>query len=90
MVTAERDDADALCALARDADLIRTCYAEIPVLGLDHVILTPHLAWYTREAFERVEQDTLDGIMAVLEGRRPKHLKNTEVLGPALSGQGDR
>ena len=52
-----------------------------PLLGLDNVILTPHLAWYTREAFVRVERDTMDGIMAVLEGRRPKHLKNREVLG---------
>ena len=51
-----------------------------PLLGLDHVILTPHLAWYTREAFVRVEQDTMDGIMAVLEGREPEHLKNREVL----------
>lgn len=63
---------------------------DYPLLGMDHVILTPHLAWYTREAFERAERDTLDGIMAVLQGRRPKHLKNSEVLGPASGGQGDR
>ena len=30
VVTADSDDADTLCALARDADLILTCYAEIP------------------------------------------------------------
>ena len=52
-----------------------------PLAGLDYVILTPHLAWYTREAFERVEQYTMDGIMAVLEGRVPEHLKNSDVLG---------
>ena len=45
------------------------------------MILTPHLAWYTREAFVRVEQDTMDGIMAILEGRVPEHLKNRGSVG---------
>ena len=52
-----------------------------PLLGMDNVILTPHLAWYTREAFERVERQTLDSILDVLAGRRPKNLKNVEVMG---------
>ena len=52
-----------------------------PLLGRDNVILTPHLAWYTKEAFERVERDTLDGVRDVLSGNRPKNLKNVEVLG---------
>lgn len=83
-------DEDALCA-ALDEGWIAGAGIDVfhdeplapgyPLLGLDNVILTPHLAWYTREAFVRVEQDTMDGIMAVLEGRRPKHLKNGEVLG---------
>ncbi len=46
-----------------------------PLLGMDTVILTPHLAWYTREAFERVERQTLDSILDVLAGRRPRNLK---------------
>jgi D-3-phosphoglycerate dehydrogenase len=53
---------------------------DYPLLGMDNVILTPHLAWYTKEAFERVEKDTLDGVLDILAGRRPKHLKNIEVL----------
>ena len=47
-----------------------------PLLGMDSVILTPHLAWDTREAFERVERQTLDSILDVLAGRRPRNLKN--------------
>jgi D-3-phosphoglycerate dehydrogenase len=47
-----------------------------PLLHMDTVILTPHLAWYTREAFERVERQTLDSILDVLAGRRPRNLKN--------------
>ncbi|HIM76705.1 MAG TPA: hydroxyacid dehydrogenase [Rhodospirillales bacterium] len=55
---------------------------DYPLLGRDNVILTPHLAWWTEEAFERVERDTLDGILDILAGKIPKHLKNTEVLEP--------
>jgi D-3-phosphoglycerate dehydrogenase len=50
-----------------------------PLLGMDSVILTPHLAWYTREAFERVERQTLDSVLEVLAGQRPRNLKNVEV-----------
>ena len=55
--------------------------ADHPLQGRDNVILTPHLAWYTREAFERAERDTLMGVREILEGVRPKNLKNVEVLG---------
>ncbi|MFQ5764077.1 MAG: 2-hydroxyacid dehydrogenase [Rhodospirillales bacterium] len=55
--------------------------ADHPLRGHDNVILTPHLAWYTREAFERVERDTLAGVKAIFDGARPKNLKNVEVLG---------
>lgn len=53
---------------------------DYPLLGRDNVILTPHLAWWTKEAFERVERETLDGIRDILAGNRPKNLKNVEVL----------
>jgi len=55
--------------------------SDYPLRARDNVILTPHLAWYTREAFDRVERDTLAAVKAVFEGARPKHLKNVEVLG---------
>ena len=51
-----------------------------PLFGRDNVILTPHLAWYTEEAFQRVERDTLAGVRDMLAGNRPKHLKNVDVL----------
>jgi D-3-phosphoglycerate dehydrogenase / 2-oxoglutarate reductase len=53
---------------------------DYPLLGRDNVILTPHLAWYTEEAFQRVERDTLAGVRDILAGRRPKNLKNVDVL----------
>ena len=54
--------------------------ADDPLQGLGNVIATPHLAWYTREAFERVEKETLDNLLAILEGRTPRNLRNPEVL----------
>lgn len=53
---------------------------DYPLLNMNNVILTPHLAWYTKEAFERVGEDTFQGILDIINGRIPKHLKNKEVL----------
>ncbi len=53
---------------------------DYPMLKMANVILTPHLAWYTREAFERVERQTLESILDILAGRIPRNLKNTGVL----------
>ena len=47
-----------------------------PLLKMDNVIVTPHLAYYTREAWQRLEHDTLAGVMALLEDREPEHVKN--------------
>ena len=37
--------------------------------GMDNVILSPHLTFYTREAMARLEADTLERCREVLEGR---------------------
>jgi D-3-phosphoglycerate dehydrogenase len=52
---------------------------DFPLLGLDNVILTPHLAWWTEEAFDRVERETLSRITEIIDGKRPKYLKNPEI-----------
>jgi D-3-phosphoglycerate dehydrogenase / 2-oxoglutarate reductase len=54
---------------------------DYPLLGRDNVILTPHLAWWTVEAFERCEDKTLRRIREFVGGQRPKHLKNPQVFG---------
>lgn len=51
-----------------------------PMLSLDNVILTPHLAAYTKEAFERLEAEAYARAVEVLEGKTPKNIKNPEVL----------
>ncbi len=51
-----------------------------PILDMDNVILTPHLAWYTKEAYERLQKETLQRILELLEGKIPRNVKNPEVL----------
>jgi D-3-phosphoglycerate dehydrogenase len=51
-----------------------------PLLALDNVILTPHLAWYTKEAAARLERETLQRALEILKGKNPKNVKNPEVL----------
>ena len=54
--------------------------SDYPLLNMNNVILTPHLAWYTREAFERCEEDTFRSVLEILDGGIPKNLKNRDVL----------
>jgi D-3-phosphoglycerate dehydrogenase len=56
-----------------------------PFLELDNVILTPHLAWYTKEAYERLEKETLLRALEILDGKIPRNVKNPEVLEKLLT-----
>ena len=47
---------------------------------LDNVVLSPHFAFYSKEAHERLENDCLAAIEAIFEGRTPNNVKNTDVL----------
>lgn len=51
-----------------------------PLLTLDNVILTPHMAGSTFEAFEEKGMICVRDIIDVLEGRRPQFALNPEVL----------
>ncbi len=53
------------------------------LFGLDNVILTPHLTFFTAEAMARLEDDTLARCIEILEGR-PVLVKSTD---PRLAGQ---
>ena len=52
--------------------------------AMDNVILFPHLTFYTSEAMHRLEEETLQRCLEVLEGR-PVLVKSTD---PRLQGQG--
>ena len=55
--------------------------ADDPLLRMDNVLLTSHLAWYTVEADERLAKECMARVIEVLEGRRPRNIKNAEALG---------
>jgi phosphoglycerate dehydrogenase-like enzyme len=50
-----------------------------PLLHLENVILAPHLGSFTREAMLRMNMQTADQVMMVLNGQRPPNLVNPDV-----------
>jgi D-3-phosphoglycerate dehydrogenase len=51
------------------------------LLALDNVILTSHLAWCTTEAEKRLADECMDRLLEVLDGKRPRNIKNAADLG---------
>ena len=51
-----------------------------PLLAMNNVILTPHLAWYTVEADERLSNESADRTLEIFAGKTPRNLKNAEGL----------
>ncbi len=57
--------------------------ADYPLLKMDNVILTSHLAWYTTEADQRLAAECMARVLELLDGKTPRNLKNAEALGLA-------
>ncbi len=53
---------------------------DYPLLGMDNVILTPHLAWDTKEAHERLGKECVARILELLRGETPKNITNAAGL----------
>ncbi|MAG34802.1 MAG: hydroxyacid dehydrogenase [Dehalococcoidia bacterium] len=54
--------------------------ADHPLLALDNVIVTPHVATHTEEALRRTSEHVAAGVLAVLRGERPQWCVNPEVF----------
>jgi phosphoglycerate dehydrogenase-like enzyme len=50
-----------------------------PILDAPNTVLTPHLAWQTKESYKRSAATTVDNILAYLNGT-PKNVLNPEAL----------
>lgn len=51
-----------------------------PLLMLDNVIITPHVAWYSEEAELELKTKVAQGVADVLSGKNAKYLVNRAVL----------
>lgn len=51
-----------------------------PLLGMDNVIITPHVAWYTEEAQHRLQSIAASDMAQALYGEIPKNLLNPTVI----------
>lgn len=53
--------------------------ARHPLLTLDNVLLTPHIAGLTAQSMARMSQGTAEEVLRLLAGDRPVNLVNPEV-----------
>lgn len=53
--------------------------AENPLLELDNVVITPHVAWYSEESKLELKTKAAQGIADVLKGEKPTYLVNEDV-----------
>ncbi len=57
--------------------------ADQPLLALPNVIVTPHAAFYSQASIAELQRKAAANVADVLQGRRPQHIVNREVLGQA-------
>ncbi|GAB6152198.1 C-terminal binding protein [Desulfosporosinus burensis] len=50
-----------------------------PLLGMDNVIINPHVAWYSEQAEIELKTKAAQGVAEVLQGFFPKNLVNKQV-----------
>ncbi|MCS7114124.1 MAG: phosphoglycerate dehydrogenase [Nitrososphaerota archaeon] len=54
--------------------------ADNPLLRLDNVIATPHVAAYSRETMQRMDMMNAEDILRFFKGEQPQNVANPEVL----------
>ena len=51
------------------------------LIGMPGILVTPHMATFSKEAMERVAGSAVDSVLAALRGERPPGVVNTEIYG---------
>lgn len=70
-----------ICGAAVDVTEQEPIPLDSPLLALDNVIVTPHLAWYTEESIDTLKTKIAQEVLRVLDGEVPVNLVNKAVLG---------
>ena len=55
-------------------------------MSMDNVLITPHVAFYSKEAMIELEERATGEVIRVLNGQMPDNLYNKEVLPNARAG----
>jgi D-3-phosphoglycerate dehydrogenase len=50
--------------------------ADNPLLSMSQVILSPHIAYYSEQALEKVQSEAAEEVVRVLKGLLPRHWVN--------------
>jgi D-3-phosphoglycerate dehydrogenase len=51
-----------------------------PLRGLDNLVLTPHVSFYSEESLQALRRRTAESVVDVLAGRRAEHVYNRDAL----------
>ena len=80
-----RTQANQIAGAALDTFVTEPMPADHPFRGCPNVLLTPHLAGFSRGSGEKVSQVSTQALLDLMRGQRPEFVVNPEVLAtPAL------
>lgn len=68
-----------ICAAAVDVTEKEPISPDNPLLKLENVIVTPHLAWYTEESIDTLKTKLAEEVLRVIRGGAPVNLVNKVV-----------
>jgi D-3-phosphoglycerate dehydrogenase len=51
-----------------------------PLMQMDNVVITPHVAWYSEASIVELRRKAAAEVVRVLQGERPVNLLNPEVV----------
>ena len=79
-------DAKGIAGAALDTCVPEPLPPDHPLRGRDNVLINPHAAWYSVEAFADLQAGAPGEVARVLRGERPFHIVNPQVLGRSRAG----